>query len=330
MSENWGGPETNQTDDSNKGDGWERQAIETLAFSALSEQRKSRRWNVFFRTLFFGYFVLLLFLYFPSSTENDKSEGRGPHVAVVDITGVISSDSQANANDVIKGLKSAFEDEETAAVVLRINSPGGSPVQSGQINDAIYRLKDKYPDIKVYTVVEEVCASGGYYIAAASDAIYADKASIVGSIGVRMGGFGFVGLMEKFGIERRLITAGANKGILDPFSPVDEASKRHAQKLLNTIHQQFIDVVTKGRKDKLVKDDKIFSGLFWTGEQGLELGLIDGLADLHQVAEKVIGVKKVVNFTVRPTYLERLAERFGATMASVVVKSMRENVATLD
>ena len=262
MNENWDGPEAPRSVATEKQDGWERQAIEKLAFSALTEQRKSRRWNVFFRTLFFGYLVLLLFLYFPDSTDRDKAAGSGPHVAIVDIAGVISVDSQANAADIIAGLEAAFEDKNTAAVVLRLNTPGGSPVQSGQVNDAIYRLREAHPDTKLYTVVEEMCASGGYYIAAASDAIYADKASIVGSIGVRMGGFGFVELMEKIGVERRLMTAGSNKGILDPFSPVDETSKKHAQKLLNTIHQQFIDVVTKGRGDKLVKDDKIFSGLF--------------------------------------------------------------------
>jgi len=222
----------------------------------------------------------------------------------------------------VSGLRRAFKDKNTAGVILRINSPGGSPVQSGYVYDEIKRLRKKYPDIKLYAVVTDICASGGYYIASAADEIYADKASIVGSIGVLMDGFGFVDTMKKVGVERRLLTAGKHKGILDPFSPLKPSEVKHVQRLLDSIHQQFIDAVKAGRGDRLADDPQLFSGLFWNGEEGLKLGLVDGLGSSSYVAREIIGEEKVVDYTARPNYFDRFAERIGATMANVLGENL--------
>jgi protease-4 len=309
--------------DEQKSENWEKQLIERLAFASLQEQRRTRRWGIFFKSLFFLYLIAILVVY----TPKEWGEGaitRQKHTALININGVISQDSEASADNVVTSLRKAFENKNTAAVILRINSPGGSPVQAGYINDEIYRLKDKYPEIPVYAVIVDICASGGYYIAAAADEIYADKASVVGSIGVVMAGFGFVDALEKLGIERRLITAGANKAMYDAFSPVKPDERDHLQRVLNEIHTQFINTVIKGRRDRLIADsDKLYSGLIWTGEQGLELGLVDGLGSSSYVAREVVGVEEIVDYTRKQAFLDRVAKRLGTAMADASAPSFR-------
>lgn len=296
---------------------WERDVLNRLAFATLNEQRRARRWGIFFKSLVFIYLFAILF-YIPSEWDTGTMT-PGKHTALVDLEGVIAANSPANADSLVTGLRDAFESKNSTAVILRINSPGGSPVQSGYVYDEIKRLRDKYPDKKLYAVVSDICASGGYYIAAAADEIYADKASIVGSIGVLMDGFGFVEAIDKLGIERRLMTAGKHKGVLDPFSPLKKDEVEHVQGLLNSIHQQFISKVKEGRGDRLADSPEIFSGLFWNGEEGLKLGLVDGLGNSSYVAREIIGAEKIVDYTPRQNYLDRFAERFGAAMANVLV-----------
>lgn len=295
---------------------WERDVVNRLAFAALNEQRRSRRWSVFFKSLFFVY-LFVLFFYVPVEWS-DTSISTGKHTALVELDGVIAANALANADMLVTGLRQAFKDRNTAGVILRINSPGGSPVQSGYVYDEIKRLRGKYPDIKLYAVVTDICASGGYYIAAAADEIYADKASIVGSIGVLMDGFGFVDTMNKVGVERRLLTAGEHKGILDPFSPLKGAEVQHVQGILDGIHKQFIDAVKAGRGDRLADDPRLFSGLFWNGEEGVKLGLVDGLGSSSYVAREIIKAEKIVDYTSRPNYFDRFADRIGAAMANVL------------
>jgi protease-4 len=260
--------------------------------------------------------VALLFISLPGDWLDLGDSGR--HTALVDIKGVIAAGSDAGADRIIGGLRAAFDSEDTAGVILRINSPGGSPVQAGYINDEIRRLREKHPETPVYAVIADVCASGGYYIAAAADRIYADKASIVGSIGVLMNGFGFVDAMGKVGVERRLFTAGGNKGLLDAFSPLEDEEVSHVQGMLDNIHDQFKDVVRRGRGDRLSEDSPVFSGLIWTGEQGVKLGLVDELASAGFVAREVIGEDKVVDFTPRRPLLDSIARRIGASMGESV------------
>ena len=293
--------------------GWQRDLLNRLAFASLVEQRRTRRWNVAFRFGLLGYLVVLLLLYVPGKWF-DSADGE-PHSALIDVRGVIADGSDASADRIVSGLRSAFEDEQTKGVILRINSPGGSPVQAAYINDEVTRLRAEYPDVPLYAVIADICASGGYYIAAAADKIYANESSIVGSIGVIMNGFGFVDAMEMVGVERRLMTAGDRKGFLDPFSPVKPAEMQHVQKMLGQIHQQFIDVVKKGRGDRLSSDEAIFSGLMWTGERSIELGLVDALGSSAYVAREVIGVEHIVDFTPGRSYLERLVKRFGVSAA---------------
>jgi protease-4 len=238
--------------------------------------------------------------------------------ALVDVQGIIADGAQADADTRVTGLRAAFEDSRTAGVILRINSPGGSPVQAGYVNDEIYRLKKKHPDIKVYAVIQDLCASGGYYIAVAADEIYADKGSIVGSIGVRMDSFGFVEALQKLGVERRLLTAGEHKGFLDPFLPLDPGEVDHVRGVLGEIHQQFINTVRRGRKDRLKDDPAIFSGLVWTGERALEIGLVDALGSAGQVARDIIGAEDIVDFTPRENVVEQVARRFGASAVSAL------------
>ena len=295
---------------------WDRDLVNRLAFASLNEQRRSRRWSVFFKVLAFTYVGVILF-YIPTDF-NKKGITGGKHTAIIDVSGAIAADADANADSIVGGLRAAFENKNTAAVILRINSPGGSPVQAGYVYDEIKRLRAKYQAIKLYAVITDMCASGGYYIAAAADEIYADKASIVGSIGVLMNGFGFVDAMQKMGIERRLLTAGEHKGVMDPFSPLKKSDTEHMQVLLNGVHQQFINVVKEGRGDRLKDDPKLFSGLFWNGEEGVKLGLVDGLGSSSYVAREVVGVDKLVDFTSRSNYLDRFAERLGATFAKVM------------
>jgi protease-4 len=292
---------------------WQRDLLNRLAFASLAEQRRTRRWNMAFKFGMLTYLVVLLLLYLPGQWfESDDDE---PHTALVDVRGIISDGSDASADRIVSGLQAAFENEQTKGVILRINSPGGSPVQAAYINDEVTRLREEFPDIPLYAVIVDICASGGYYIAAAADKIYANESSIVGSIGVIMNGFGFVDAMQKIGVERRLLTAGDQKGFLDPFSPTKPNEVEHVRGMLGQIHQQFIDTVRKGRGDRLSSDEELFSGLMWTGERSVELGLVDELGSSAYVAREVIGAEHIVDFTPGRSYLEQLAKRFGAAVA---------------
>lgn len=317
---------TDSQDNNQNNTQWQQDVMTKLVFASLNEQRRARRWNAFFKALFAGYLFLVLFMVmFPGGGDGRQKLTVGKHTALIEVSGVISADSEASADHIVTGLRNAFEDKDTAGVILRINSPGGSPVQAGYINDEIKRLRKKHPDIKVYAVIVDICASGGYYIASAADEIYADKASLVGSIGVIMNGFGFVEAMDKLGVERRLYTAGENKGFLDPFSPQRSEEVAHVNSLLKSIHKQFIDVVKEGRGDKLKQNDKLFSGLIWTGEQSVELGLADGLGNSSYVAREIIKAETIVNFTPRPNFLEKFADRFGVAVAGKLAEVMNLN-----
>lgn len=294
---------------------WERNMITDLAFSALKEQRRTRRWGIFFKIAFLIY-LLVIPIAFMIGSGTGPSVPLGKHTALVDLQGIITGDSEASADNIITGLRDAFKNKGTVGVILRANSPGGSPVQAGYVYDEIIRLREKYPDIPMYSVITDSCASACYYIVSATDEIYANKASVVGSIGVLFDGFGFSGLMEKLGIDRRLHTSGENKGILDPFSPEKETDVVHIQALLKEVHQQFIDAVKKGRGDRLVLNQNVFSGLFWTGSKSVELGLIDGLASTSSVARDIIQEDDIVNFTPKEDILHRLAGRVGASFAN--------------
>jgi protease-4 len=300
---------------------WERDVIAKLARDALAEQKRARRWGIVFKTLTFLYLFLLLFVALGWLGGGDVIE-KGDHTAVVELTGIIAPDSQANADDVVAGLKDAFEADGTKAVVLRINSPGGSPVQAASINDEIRRLRGLHPDIPVYAVVEDICASGGYYVAVAADQIYVAKASIVGSIGVLMNGFGFTDAMKKLGVERRLLTAGDNKGFMDPFSPLDKQQRDYAKNMLDDIHSQFIDAVREGRGDRLKENEQTFSGLVWTGEKSVELGLADALGSVAYVAREVVQAETIVNYSRRESLVERVARRFGASLGKTFLREM--------
>ena len=298
---------------------WEREVLQRLAMASLDEQKKQRWWRVFFRFAWLFLVVAVLLLSFYKGSVS--SSVSNVHTAVVQIKGEIASDSEASADSVIAALRSAFEEDSAKAVVLLINSPGGSPVQAGIINDEVKRLKALHQK-PVYAVIEEMGASAAYYIAVSADTIYVDKASIVGSIGVLMDGFGFNGLMDKLGIERRLLTAGENKGFLDPFTAESKSQKAFALSMLEQIHQQFIAVVREGRGKRLHETPEIFSGLFWSGEQAISLGLADELGSLDYVAREVVKAEDVVDYTHRDNVAERLAKRFGAEMGAGVVKTL--------
>lgn len=287
---------------------WERKTLEKLAFAALDEQRARRRWSIFFRSLGFIYLAILLI----AVVDWGAAEHQERHTALINLQGTIEAKGEANAENLVAALNSAFEEKNVAGVILRINSPGGSPVQAGIVNDEIHRLRAKYPDKPLYAVVEDICASGGYYIAVAADKIFVNKASVIGSIGVLMDGFGFTGAMEKVGVERRLMTAGSNKGFLDPFSPQLPQHKEHAQALLGDIHRQFIEVVREGRGKRLKETPEMFSGLIWTGAQGIELGLADALGSVDSVAREVIQAEKVLDYSVKDNIAERFAKRLSA------------------
>lgn len=297
---------------------WERAVLEKVALSAIQEQRSARRWGVFFKSAFLLYLIALLFIGMGWYSKHDALPGK--HTALVEINGIISANSQASADRVVSGLQAAFKDKNTRGVVIRINSPGGSPVQAGYINDEIRRLRAKFPAIPLYAVVEDICASGGYYIAAAADKIYVDKASIIGSIGVLMDGFGFTGTMEKLGVERRLLAAGENKGFLDPFSPIQDQQKDHAKTMLGDIHQQFISVVRQGRGKRLKETPDMFSGLLWVGQKSIDLGLADALGSLDSVARDVIKAENIIDFTQQENIAERFARRLGAASAETLVR----------
>ncbi len=301
-------------------DNWARQTLADLAFANLKEQQSQRRWKLGMRLawlLFMGFVIWQVF-----SLNSPATHTSFPHTALVTIRGEIGPDTEASAENVMTAMRTALEDPGSQALVLLINSPGGSPVQAGLINDEITRLRALH-NKPIYAVVEESCASAAYYIAAAADRIYVDKASLVGSIGVLMDGFGFTGLMDKLGVERRLMTAGENKGFLDPFSPQTEPQRQHAQAMLNQIHTQFIDVVKKGRGDRLKTSPELFSGLFWSGQQAVDLGLADSLGSIDGVAREVVKAPDVIDYTQRENVAERLVKRFGVAVGEGTVRAMR-------
>ena len=304
-----------EQDNSSSNNQWQQQTIEKLALSGLKEQQTARRWSTFFKFLTFVYlfFILMLALGWLGGKG-----ATGPHTALIEISGVIEPGGDVNADSVINSLNEAYESTGTKGIILRFNTPGGSPVQSGIINDEIVRQKKLHPTIPVYGVVEDICASGGYYIAAATDKIYVDKGSIVGSIGVLMDGYGFTEVMKKVGVERRLLTAGENKAMLDPFSPVNEKHQALAQAMLNEIHEQFKTVVRNGRGNRLKETPETFSGLFWSGEQSIKLGLADALGSADYVAREVIKQEEIVDYTYQETVVDRFAKRLGASMAKAI------------
>jgi protease-4 len=295
---------------------WQQQTIEKLALSGLQEQKSARRWSIFFKALMFIYLFVVLFL--ALGWLGGTKAGTGEHTALIEIAGVIEAGGEVNADSVITSLSDAYESNGTKGIILRINSPGGSPVQSGIIFDEIKRQRKLHPSIPVYAVVEDICASGGYYIAAAADKIYVDKASIVGSIGVLMDGYGFTEVMQKVGVERRLLTAGDNKAMLDPFSPVNPKHQQLAQAMLNQIHEQFKTVVRRGRGNRLVEDSETFSGLFWSGEQSIKIGLADALGSADYVAREVIKQEEIVDYSYQDSVVDRFAKRLGASMAKSI------------
>ncbi len=299
---------------------WARTVLEKVALEQIRETRRARRWGIFFKSLFFLYLLVVVGLMLPDQLSDTGLDKDG-HTAIIEVKGVISDDTEASADNVISGMRDAFEDSNTKAVILRINSPGGSPVQSAYIHDEINRLTKKYEEIPLYAVVTDMCASGGYYIASAAEQIYVDKSSIVGSIGVLMDGYGFVDTIEKLGVERRLMTAGEHKGVLDPFSPVNDYEQKHVQSILDNLHKHFIDAVKDGRGSRLKDDDEIFSGLFWSGEESIELGLADALGSSSYVAREIVGVETLKDFTKREDVFEKFAERLGASISNTFVKA---------
>jgi protease-4 len=294
---------------------WERRVITKLAQASLKEQKRARRWSIFFKFLVFAYITFILYMF----SEPDISTATiKTHSALVELQGLIADGESASADNIVSALRTAFEDAKTEGVILRINSPGGTPVQAGYIYDEIVRLRDKYPDTPLYAVVTDMAASGGYYVASAADEIYASNSSIVGSIGVRISNFGVVDLMEKLGVESRTISAGEHKTMLDPFAPIDEEAQLHVQGMVDEIHQQFIDAVKKGRGDRLKETDGLFSGLIWTGEKAIELGLVDQIGSASYVAREIIGAEDIVEYSVEQDALERLIDRFGVSVAKVI------------
>lgn len=299
---------------------WERTVLEKLVFATVQEQRAHRRWSIFFKIFSLLIVLFSLWVFYDYNNMGD-TETLGRHTALIDISGEIESEGAGSAAVVIPALDKAFSDSGSVAVVLHINSPGGSPVQAGMIVDEILRLRKGYPDKPLYVVVDEMCASGGYYIAAAADRIYVNKASVVGSIGVLMDGFGFTGAMEKVGVERRLLTAGENKGFMDPFSPLSEKHKAHAQNMLNEIHQQFIAVVRAGRGKRLKETPETFSGLFWTGARAVEMGLADDFGTVDSVARDIVKAEDIVDYTQHEGLPERVLKKFGAAMGAGAMKA---------
>lgn len=299
---------------------WERRVITKLAQASLKEQKRARRWSIFFKFLVFAYITFILFMF--TEPDINKAKMAKKHTALVELQGTIADGETASADNIVSALRSAFEDEKTEGVILRINSPGGTPVQAGYIYDEILRLREKYPDTLLYAVVSDMAASGGYYVASAADEIYASNSSIVGSIGVRMDGFGVVDAMEKLGIESRTLTAGKNKALLDPFTPADEDAMKHLQTMIDDIHQQFIDAVKKGRGDRLKEFDDLFTGLIWTGREAVEFGLVDKIGSASYVAREVIGAEDIVEYTVEEDVLERLVDRLGASTAKILNKEI--------
>ncbi len=300
---------------------WERDTLEKLAFSVLQEQKRARHWGIFFKLLAFIFLFSLLYLAYRGNSEiSPKFSGK--HTALIELNGPIAANTPAGAEQINESLDDAFKDKDTKGVILQIDSPGGSPVQAGQINDEITRLRKRYPKIPIYAVVGDMCASGAYYIAVATDKIFVDKASIVGSIGVLMDGFGFTGTMQKLGVERRLLTAGVNKGFLDPFSPMSDKQKAYALGMLEDIHKQFIHAVKVGRGNRLKDAPDLFSGLVWTGEKSISMGLADAYGTTDSVARQVIGAEQIVDYSPKENLALRFAKKFGVSMAGVFMQSM--------
>jgi protease-4 len=307
---------------------WERNVIEKIASDSLSEQRKTRRWGIFFKLLTLIYLSIILI--FVITSGRSQVPASGDFSALIKINGVIGTGLDVSAEDVISSLKDAYSYTGTKAIILEINSPGGSPVQSGMINDEIRRGQQMFPDIPVYAVVQDICASGGYYIAVAADKIFVDKASIVGSIGVRIDGFGFEEIIKKIGVERRLITSGENKGILDPFLPVPPKQSVFIKQLLDEVHQQFIDVVKQGRGDKLSTNPDIFSGLFWNGDRAITLGLVDDFGTVDSVARDIVRNEEIIDFTIYDSFGDTLAEKIGVGIGDSIgnsfINKIKENI----
>jgi len=298
--------------------------IQRLAFAAINEQRRSRRWRIFFLFLTFAYITIVGIMLMGNGGSQLSDEGK--HTALVQMPGIIGIGEKSGAATVIAGLESAFKHKETAGVILEINSPGGSPVQSAYIYDEIKRLRGEYESIPIYVVVSDIAASGGYFVAAAADRIYVNKSSLVGSIGVRMDSFGFVELMDKLGVERRLLTAGENKGLFDPFLPEDAAQKAHLQEMLNEVHRHFIDAVKQGRGERLSQQADLFSGLIWTGEKAIELGLVDEFGTAKSVARDVIKAETIIDFTPKSQLIERIADRIGAVIGQQLESYFVSNI----
>jgi len=304
--------------DSTKNHNWERDVIERLALASITEQTRARRWGVFFKSLTFLYLIaLFIAAIYPSIKEDMGSDGKG-HTAVIDLVGMIAENTDASSDNIIESLRSAVKDKNTKGIILHANSPGGSPVQSSYVFEEIRKIKKEHPDLPIYSVVSDICASGCYYIAAASDKIFVNPSSLIGSIGVLMDGFGFVDGMQKLGIERRLLTAGSHKAMLDPFSPPKEDETHFMQGLLDQVHQQFISAVKQGRGDRLKETPDMFSGLIWTGEAGVKLGIADDFGNADYVAEKVIGAKHLVDFTHQGRLIDKLAGKLGASFGHAI------------
>lgn len=321
MAENqWGEPgfeENKENTENTEKNGWEREVIEKLAFAAVTEQRRTRRWGIFFKSLMFVYLAVILGIsLYPTFKQSfgGGDDGVG-HTAVINVNGVIAEGQEANANSIIKALRNAVKNEDTKGIILHVNSPGGSPVQSSYIFNEIRKIKADNPEMPIYAVASDICASGCYFIAAAADKIFVNPSSLIGSIGVILDGFGFVDTMKKLGVERRLVTSGAHKALMDPFSPAKADEQKYMQDVLVQVHQQFIEAVKEGRGERLKESEEIFSGLIWTGEQSIKIGLADAYGNDDSVAADIIGAKKRVNFTVQERLLDRLAGKLGASFA---------------
>jgi protease IV len=298
--------------------GWEREIIEKLAIASITEQTRARRWSVFFKSLMFAYLIAVFVVAMYPAIKQDMGGDNKDHTAVVDVVGIIAEDKDANAASIIESLRDAVKDKHTKGIILHSNSPGGSPVQSAYVYEEIRKIKKEHPDIPVFAVVSDICASGCYYIASASDKIFVNQSSLIGSIGVLMDGFGFVDIMQKLGVERRLLTAGAHKAMLDPFSPPKEDETKYMQGLLDQVHQQFIDAVKAGRGNRLKETPEMFSGLVWTGEAGVKLGVADGFGNDDYVAKDVIGAEKLVDFTQQGRLLDKIVGKLGASFGQAI------------
>jgi protease-4 len=308
---------------------WEQKTIEKLVFETLKEQKRKRRWGIFFKVLLFGYLFAMLYLIWPDNDLSGASLTK-KHVALIHIDGVIADNNEGDADNVIEALQSAYKDKNTKSVILSINSPGGSPVQASQIYNEVRYLQAKHKNIKVYAVCSDLCASAAYFIASSADYIYANPASLVGSIGVLMDGFGFVDTMQKVGVQRRLITSGSHKGFLDPFSPIKPDDAQFAQDLLDNVHQQFIQKVIQGRGDRLkTNTPNLFSGLVWTGDQALPIGLIDGFGDVTSVSRDILKSEDVVDYTIKPNLLDQVSSKLGADFTHSIASQFNLNFAGL-